>query len=93
VAEILLIIAPNQQRAEPQRELTLGYRPAQWCRDELELDPKPIGLKERIKLFPDSREALHIFVKVDQDEDGPLKPGFYRIDTIPAKVRELLREL
>ena len=92
MAESLLIIAPNQQRAEPQRELTLGYRPAQWCRDKLELDPESIGLKERIKLFPDSGEALHIFVKVDQDEDGPLKPGLYPSDRIPAAVRELLRE-
>ena len=89
MAQIILITAPDHQKGEPQRLSTLGDRPAQWCMDKLNLEPDPIPLGTRIELT----SSQHVFVTVDQDEKGPLKPGLYPSDLIPTEVRDLLRDL
>ncbi|HKA18217.1 MAG TPA: hypothetical protein VKN18_07865 [Blastocatellia bacterium] len=86
MAQIVLISAAN---GEPQKISMLGQRPPQWCQENLKLDPDPIALGTRIELT----RSQQVFVKVDQGEKGPLQPGMYPSDRIPAAVRELLREL
>ena len=89
MAQIILITAADPANTgEPQRLSTLGDRPAQWCKDKLKLEPAPIPLGTRIELT----SSQHVFVTVDQDEKGPLKPGLYPSDLIPTEVRELLRD-
>jgi hypothetical protein len=87
MAQIILITAADQQTGEAQRAHLLGFRPAQWCQDNLKLEPDPIPLGTRIELTL----SQHVFVKVDQEEDS-LAPGLYPSDLIPTEVRELLRE-
>jgi hypothetical protein len=89
MAQIILITAGTERAGEPQRLSTLGARPAQWCMDKLNLEPDPIPLGTRVELT----SSQHVFVKIDQDEKGPLKPGLYPSDRTPTVVRELLREL
>ena len=88
MAQIILITAANQQIGEPERLSTLGHRSAQWCQENLKLESDPIPLGTRIELT----SSQHVFVTVDQDEKGPLKPGLYPSDLIPTEVRELLRD-
>ena len=87
MAQIILITAANHQTGEDQRARLLGFRPAEWCQDNLKLDPDPIALGTRIELT----RSQHVFIKVDQEEDS-LAPGLYPSDMIPAAVRELLGE-
>ena len=85
MAQIILITAENQQTGETPRAHLLGFRPAEWCQDNLKLDPDPIPLGRRIELT----RSQHLFIKVDHEE-GPLAPGLYPSDLIPTEVRELL---
>ena len=87
MAQIILITAADQHTGEAQQANLLGFRPAQWCKDNLKLDPDPIALGTRIELTL----SQHVFVKVDHEEDS-LAPGLYPSDLIPTEVRELLRE-
>ena len=88
MAQIILITAANQQAGEPKRASALGYRPAQWCQENLKLEPDPIPLGTKIELINNQ----HVFVKGDQEEESPLQPGLYPSDRTPTEVRELLRE-
>jgi hypothetical protein len=95
MARIILITAANREAGERQREWTLGYRPLQWCRDKLRLDSEPRGLGERLILVPNpsGKKSIHrVFVEVDENEKGPLTPGFYPSSLSHAEVRELLRD-
>ena len=87
MVQIILITAENQQTGEDQRAHLLGVKPAEWCQDNLKLDPDPIPLGTRIELT----RSQHVFVKVDHEE-GSLAPGLHPSDRIPTEVRELLRE-
>ena len=87
MAQIILITAANHQTGEDQRARLLGFRPAEWCQDNLKLDPDPIALGTRIELT----RSQHVLVNVDQEEDS-LGPGLYPSDLIPTEVRELLRD-
>ena len=47
MAHIILFTSANQQTGEPRKASALGYRPAQWCQDNLKLEPeqpKPNGI-------------------------------------------------
>ena len=47
MAHIILFTSANQQTGEPRKASALGYRPAQWCQDNLKLEPeqlKPNGV-------------------------------------------------
>ena len=85
MVQIILITAANHQTGDDQRAHLLGFRPADWCQDNLKLDPDPIPLGTRIELT----RSQHVFVKVDYEE-GSLAPGLYPSDLIPTEVRELL---
>ena len=87
MAQIILITAANEQTGEAQQAHLLGFRPGQWCQDNLKLDPDPIPLGTRLELT----RSQHVLVKVDHEE-GSLKPGLYPSDLIPTEVRELLRD-
>jgi hypothetical protein len=87
MAQIILITAANERTGEAQQAHLLGFRPGQWCQENLKLDPDPIPLGTRIELT----RSQHVFIKVDQEEDS-LAPGLYPSDMIPTTVRELLRE-
>ena len=89
MAQIILITPGDQQRGEPPKLSTLGYRPAQWCHEKLKLYPEPIPLGMRIELT----SSQHVFVKADQEEESPLQPGLYPSDRTPIEVRELLSGL
>jgi hypothetical protein len=89
MARIILFTAANQQTGEPRKVSALGHRPAQWCQDNLKLEPDPIQLGTNIQL----RSNQHVFVKVDQEEGSPLQPGLYPSDRTPTEVTELLRDL
>ena len=89
MAQIILITAASQNRDEPKRASQLGHRPAQWCHDNMKLEPDPIRLGTGIKL----RSNQNVFVKVDQEEASPLQPGLYPSDRTPTEVRELLSGL
>ena len=39
MVQIILITAENQQTGEDQRAHLLGVKPAEWCQDNLKLDP------------------------------------------------------
>jgi hypothetical protein len=88
MAHIILFTSANQQTDEPRKVSALGYRPAQWCQDNLKLEPDPIRLGTEIKL----RSNQHVFVKVDQEEGSPLEPGLYPSDRAPTEVKELLKD-
>ena len=88
MAHIILFTAANQQTGEARKVSALGHRPAQWCQDNLKLEPDPIQLGTEIKL----RNSQHVFVKVDQEEESPLQPGLYPSDRTPTEVTELLRD-
>jgi len=89
MAHIILFTTANQQTGEARKVSALGHRPAQWCQDNLKLEPDPIQLGTEIKL----RNSQHVFVKVDQEEESPLQPGLYPSDRTPTEVTELLRDL
>jgi len=86
MAHIILFTVANQQIGEPRKASALGYRPAQWCQDNLKLEPDPIRLGTEIKL----RSNQHVFVKVDQEEGSPIQPGLYPSDRTPTEVKEPL---
>ena len=89
MAHIILFTAANQQTGEPRKASALGHKPAQWCQDNLKLEPDPICLGTEIRL----RSSQHVFVKVDQEEGSPLEPGLYPSDRTPTEVTELLSGL
>ncbi len=88
MAQIILFTDTNQQTGEPKKLSALGYRPAQWCQENLKLESDPIQLGTRVELANNQR----VFVKVDQEEGSPLKPGVYSSDQNPTAVIELLRD-
>ena len=88
MAQIILVTAADQQKGEPNKLSTLGFRPAQWCQENLKLEPSPIPLRARIEL----KGNENVFAKVDQDENGPLEPGLYRSNRIPIEIKEVLRD-
>ena len=89
MAQIILLIAPNQQTGEPKRASALGNRPARWCQANLKLESGPIQVGTRIEVVNNQ----HVFVKVDEDEEAQLTPGLYSSDRTPAEVKQLLRVL
>jgi hypothetical protein len=89
MAQIILIAPGDQQRGELPKLSTLGYRPAQWCHDNLKLYPEPIPLGKRIELT----SSQHVFVRADREEESSLQPGLYPSGRTPTEVRELLSEL
>ena len=88
MAHIILFTVANQQTGEPRKASALGHRPAQWCQDNLKLEPDPVRLGAEIKL----RSSQLVFVKVDQEEGSPLQPGLYPSDRTPTEVRDLLKD-
>jgi hypothetical protein len=94
MARIILIAAANREAGERQREWTLGYKPLQWCRDNLGLESEPISLQECITLIPNPSDKGNqcVFVKVDKNEKGPLTPGVYPSSRSGVEVKELLRD-
>ena len=95
MARIILITAANRKAGERQREWTLGYKPLQWCRDNLRLESEPISLQECITLIPNPSYKggnQCVFVKVDKNEKSPLTPGVYLSSRSGAEVKELLRD-
>ena len=87
MAQIILITAGDQP-GEPERITTLGDRSAEWCEQNLNLEPDPIPLGTRIELV----NSQHVFVKVDDGEKGPLHAGLYPSNRSPFTIREMLQE-